>query len=93
MRSEAESPNSIVLAADRHIAASPEVLLRRRRTDPGVGSVSFDVRRYPESDAGCRSRAVECLRPFIPRYRYALVVFDHQGCGSAEAPFADSSRP
>lgn len=81
-----ESLDLIVLAADKHIAASVETLLRQRRADLGIRAVSFDVRRHPESDPGCRTRAAEFLRPLIRRYRYALVVFDHEGCSSRDAP-------
>ena len=81
-----EALDLIVLAADKHIAASVETLLRQRRTDLGIRAVSFDVRRHPESDPGCRTRSAEFLRPLIRRYRRALVVFDHEGCSSKDAP-------
>ena len=76
----------IVLAADKHIAATVETLLHQRRADLGIRAVSFEVRRHPESDPGCRTRAAEFLRPLIRRYRYALVVFDYEGCSSKAAP-------
>ena len=71
----------IVLAADKHIAASgsPDWSARRRS---GHMPDSFDVLRHPESDPGCRAKSVEFLRPLINRYARALVVFDHRGCGS-----------
>ena len=78
----AEPSKLIVLAADKHIAVSLEVLIGQRRADLGIRPISFDVRRHPESDPGCRTKAVEFLRPLINQYRWALVVFDHQGCGS-----------
>ena len=81
-----EALDLIVLAADKHIAASVETLLRQRQADLGIRAVSFDVRRHPESDPGCRTRAAEFLRPLIRRYRRALVVFDHEGCSSGDAP-------
>jgi len=77
-----EPSKLIVLAADKHIAASLEVLIGRRRADLGIRPISFDVRRHPESDPGCRTKAVDFLRPLINQYRWALVVFDHHGCGS-----------
>ena len=82
MRVDAEPSKLIVLAADKHIAASLEVLIGQRRADLGIRPISFDVRRHPESDPGCRTKAVEFLRPLTNQYRWALVVFDHQGCGS-----------
>ena len=80
-----EALDLIVLAADKHIAATVETLLHQRRADLGIRAVSFEVRRHPESDPGCRTRAAEFLRPLIRRYRYALVVFDHAGCSSQDA--------
>ena len=82
----AESLDLIVLAADKHIATSVKTLLCRRRIDLGIRAVSFDVRSHPESDPGCRTKAVDFLRSFIRGYRHALVVFDHQGCGSKDPP-------
>lgn len=78
----------IVLAADKHISACVETLLQERQTDLAIRALSFGIHRHPHSDPGCRSGAADFLRPFIKRYRYALVVFDHRGCGSSEAPDA-----
>ncbi len=73
----------IVLAADKHIASVLETLLSRP-SDLGIHAMSFDVRRHPESDPGCRTRSAEFLRPLINSYQHALVVFDHRGCGNEE---------
>jgi len=82
VKADVDPSKLIVLAADKHIAASLEVLIELRRADLGIRPISFDVRRHPESDPGCRTKAVEFLRPLINQYRCALVVFDHEGCGS-----------
>ena len=86
MSSETHSQDLIVLAADKHISACLETLLQERRTHLAIRAVSFDIHRHPHSDPGCRTSAAEFLRPFINRYRYALVVFDHRGCGSDQPP-------
>ena len=86
MSSDPKALDLIVLAADKHIATSVETLLHERRADLGIRAVSFDVRRHPQSDPGCRSGAAEFLRPLNRVYRYALVVFDYEGCGSQDAP-------
>lgn len=83
MMSGAGPRHLIVLAADKHIASVLETLLSRP-SDLGVHAMSFDVRRHPESDPGCRTRSAEFLRPLINSYRHALVVFDHRGCGGEE---------
>ena len=82
MNIDAEPRDLIVLAADKHIAASVETLLRQRPADMGIRTVSPDVLSHPRNDPGCRTDAAEFLRSFNRRYRYALVVFDRWGCGS-----------
>ena len=82
METGTDLPNLIVLAADKHIAASLEILIGHRHADLGICPITFDVRRHPESDPGCRTKAAEFLRPFINQYCRALVIFDQKGCGS-----------
>ena len=86
MNSGTQPRDLIVLAADKHISACVETLLQERRAELTIRAVSFDIHRHPHSDPGCRTGAAEFLRPFINGYRYALVVFDHRGCGSNEPP-------
>ena len=86
MSSGTQPQDLIVLAADKHISACVETLLQERRTELAIRAISFDVHRHPHSDPGCRTSAAEFLRPFINGYRYALIVFDHRGCGSSEPP-------
>ena len=71
-----------VLAADLELANALEGLLSRSR-DLGIRDVEFDIERHVNRDSGCRSDAVEYLRPYHGRYRHAMVVFDHHGCGSS----------
>ena len=71
-----------LLAADLELANALEGLLARSR-DLGIRDVEFDIERHVNRDSGCRSDAVEYLRPYHGWYRYALVVFDHHGCGSS----------
>ena len=86
MRAGDESRSLVVLAADKHVKACLDTLLERRRAALTIRDLTFDVYRHPESDAGCRGKAVEFLRPFIKHYEYALVVFDWHGCGSTSSP-------
>ena len=77
----AEAKDLFVLAADLDMKNALEGLLAR----PGplsIRNVDFDIERHPYRDSGCRTDAVEYLRPFLRGYRHALVVFDHHGCGS-----------
>lgn len=57
----------------RGILARPEAL--------GTRAVSHDFRRLGDHDAGVRLEAHDYLRDFSTDWRYALVLFDHDGCG------------
>ena len=81
-----EQKDLLVLAADKHISASLKILLDRRRVDLKLREISYEVRRHPNSDPGCLNNAIEFLRPFSQAYRYALVIFDYEGCGSQKLP-------
>ena len=71
-----------VLSADREMANVLAGLLDRPM-DLGIRQVEFDIERHLNRDSGCRTGAVEYLRPFLRSYRHALVVFDRDGCGSS----------
>lgn len=83
-----DSKDLFVLAADLELKNALDGLLSRAR-DLGVNDVSYDIERHPNRDSGCRSEAVEYLRPYLRGYRHALFVFDHYGCGSTD-PRGDS---
>lgn len=71
----------IVLAADKHIRSTLRGIMDHpKKLD--IRRVSCDIRLSPGNDSGCRQRAADTLRHFHNQYRYALVVFDHQGCGT-----------
>ena len=82
--SAADSKDLFVLAADLELKNALDGLLSRA-TDLGVRDMSYDIERHPNRDSGCRSEAVEYLRPYLRGYRHGLVVFDHYGCGSTDS--------
>jgi len=77
----------IVLVADRNMQAAVTGILHRYRS-LGTRSIRFDVRRHPETDAGCRAKGAEYLAAFVGQYEHAILMFDHEGCGQ-EAVAAD----
>ena len=83
---DAQPQDLVVLAADKHISDSLETLLDQRQGDLGIRKLSYHVRRHPHKDPGCRTEAAEFLRPLNKQYKYALVVFDLEGCGSRDVP-------
>lgn len=82
MSANAERKDLIVLAADLDIENAISGLLSRP-SRLKVRRPSFDIRRHPGRDPGCRKHAAELLRPLLGKYRHALVVFDREGCSSS----------
>ena len=70
-----------VLTADADMKATMEALLPRHQS-LGIRPITFTVDRHLQRDPGCRVRASSWLRPFADSYRYALVMFDREGCGN-----------
>ena len=83
MKEPKQSERLVVLVADRDIEEALRVVLGRPNS-LGIRRVSFECRRHPNRDNGCRANAAEFLRPFQNRFSHALVVFDREGCGSLE---------
>ena len=81
--SENHRKDLIILVADYDIQ-NVIVELLSRPTHLQIRKPSFDVERHYGRDSGCRSRSPEQLRPFLKKYRYALVIFDRHGCGSTD---------
>ena len=77
---EAARRDLVVLVADKNIEAVMVGLLGRPQS-LGIRAISFDVFVHPRRDPGCLTGADDFLRPFSSAYHYALVLFDHEGCG------------
>ena len=73
-----------VLVADQDMYQAMQRLLARCE-NLGIRSIKFSVDRHLHRDPGCRTDASRYLRNHIRFYRYALVVFDREGCGD-DAP-------
>lgn len=74
----------VVLVPDADIEQAVSGLVSRGES-LGIGSCRALVRRHPMRDSGCRTAAAEFLRPLRGSHRFALVIFDHHGCGSDES--------
>lgn len=76
----------IVLAPDKNVEYAVRGLLGRPDA-LRVRPVSYDALVHPRRDPGVFLDAHDFLRPFSGEYGYALVLFDHEGCGHEdEAP-------
>jgi len=74
----------IVLVADNTMALSVKAILRRRAALQ-IREITFDIFGHPKHDPGVLKSAQDFLRPFLNTHRYALVLFDYEGCGRGEA--------
>lgn len=73
----------VVLVPDADIEQAVQGLLSRPPSaGMGLQTIDWIVTRHPARDPGCRTGAVEFLRPFLTRFRYALAVFDREGSGA-----------
>jgi hypothetical protein len=74
----------VVLTADKDAKLTfEELLCRHRHLD--IRPIEADVFAHGRHDAGVLRRCEEFLRPFL-KWKYALVVFDHEGCGRENQP-------
>src|SRR5258706_4046625 len=73
----------IVLVADLDAEVGVKALLPRA-THLGFREIDFDVIRHVHRDNGVFQQAHELLRAQSRRYRYAIAICDHHGCGREE---------
>lgn len=81
----------VVLVADADIKQAVRGLLSRSES-LGIRPCEPRLQRHPMRDSGCHTGAAEMLRPLGRSYRFALVIFDHHGCGSDEPREAIEQR-
>ena len=74
----------VVLVADKDMEVTVSGLLARSQS-LAMRTTSVDIYRHPQRDPGCRLRSADFLRSFSRQYRYALVMFDREGCGGGAA--------
>jgi hypothetical protein len=70
----------ICLVADKDIEYALRGLFNRPQR-LGIRPIVYDIFPHPQRDPGCCNDAHHFLRPFVHSYKYALVLFDHQGSG------------
>ncbi len=72
----------IILLPDRDYEAVFDGLLNNRTHALGIRDITYEKFRYVHKDAGCRKYCADVLRPHIRQFLYAIVIFDHEGCGT-----------
>lgn len=79
--SDCEELDLIVLTPGKDESAALEGIFARCAA-LGIRPFQFTIYRHEDRDAGCRLRSADYLRPFVLQYRHAMVLFDHEGCGT-----------
>ncbi|MCZ7541561.1 MAG: hypothetical protein M5U29_16940 [Anaerolineae bacterium] len=70
----------IALVADSNMENTLRGLLSRHQA-LGIRPITYDIFRHDKRDPGCWTDAHNYLRPYTRQYRYAMVLFDHEGSG------------
>ncbi len=70
----------VILVPDKNTEYAIRGILNRQQS-LGIKKIQADIFIHLERDPGCLNNAHEYLRPFIKKYKYALVLFDRHGCG------------
>jgi hypothetical protein len=78
----------VALVADLDIEQTLKGLLSRDKS-LGIRPISYDIFRHQNRDAGCWKDEHDFLKIFINKYRYALVIFDHEGCGQEKRDISE----
>ena len=73
----------VVVVADRDTEQAISALLRRNQALQ-IRAVDFDIFVHPERDPGVLQQGVALLNEInaLQKYRYALLLFDREGCGT-----------
>jgi hypothetical protein len=72
----------LVSVADSHQEKIMEAWLPRLPAASGTQPFSYFIIRNLGSDSGSYHDSHELLRPFVHQHRFALVLFDYEGCGA-----------
>ena len=70
----------LLVTADQDAEFTVNALLKRHLAQFGIGTFTYKVIRNIGRDSGCRTDSVELLRDLQLQYRYAIVLFDFEGC-------------
>ena len=76
----------VVLVADKDTEYALKGILGRSASLRIRADLQWDVFVHPRRDPGCLNEAHSFLQPYASAYRYAMVIFDHEGCGRDQEP-------
>ena len=78
----------VILVSDKNMESVVKGVLGRAG-ELGIRPITYDLFVHPRRDPGCLNEAHDFLRPFHRDHSFALVMFDHEGCGRDQDPVAD----
>ncbi|GIL12558.1 MAG: hypothetical protein BroJett038_12780 [Chloroflexota bacterium] len=58
--------------------------LLSRTLSLGIRDIKYQIYKHDRRDPGCRTEADIFLRQFVKQFDYAIVLFDHEGCGQEQ---------
>lgn len=70
----------VVLVPDKQMEATLRSILQRT-TSLQIRPLTFEILVHPRRDPGCRVESAALLSVYLSRARFALVLFDREGCG------------
>ena len=92
MTSQNGAKDLVILTADSQMQSVVETLMLHRRQSLGISDLSFDVRRHPQQDSGCRTASQAILNPLRDTHRRAMVIYDRHGSGGGDATATELER-
>lgn len=71
----------VVLTADQDILNFLKRLLDTRCESLQIRPLKYEIKKHIGRDPGCRVISGKILTSYVSTHKYAIVVFDHEGCG------------
>jgi len=81
----------VVLAADKDMEHALKGLFTRPKA-LDIRSIEADILVHPQHDPACARRGVAFLSNLSERYRYGLLMFDHEGSGREQERTEDLQK-
>jgi len=83
---QAPEQDLVVLVADKNLEFTVKGILNRHQA-LGIKKINHTVIPYVmKNDPGCYQSSHDFLRSHTSKYKHALVIFDHHGCGQENYP-------
>jgi hypothetical protein len=79
----------LILVADKNMQAMATTLLKKFAQAEGIAPIAVNCVAHPNKDPGVLREGPAFVRPFQRRYRYALLLLDHEGCGQENTTRAE----